>query len=92
VLIYSYPATAKLRNIDRHPRVSLHVSGIPSGGDVVILVDDAWVDAGAAPVNVNLAYVDKYTEGLRDIGMTPDAFAQAFSVAIRVRPTSLRGH
>ena len=30
--------------------------------------------------------------GLRDIGMTPDAFAQAFSVAIRVRPRSLRGH
>jgi hypothetical protein len=66
VLIYSYPATSKLRNIDRHPRVSPHFNCTPSGGDVVILVDDAWVDAGAAPVTVNLAYVDKYTEGLRD--------------------------
>ena len=91
-LIYSYPATSKLRNIDRHPRVSPHFNCTPSGGDVVILTGDAWVDAGAAPVNVNPAYVDKYTEGLRDIGMTPDAFAQAFSVAIRVRPRSLRGH
>jgi PPOX class probable F420-dependent enzyme len=90
-LIYSYPATSKLRNIDRHPRVSPHFNCTPSGGDVIILTGDAWVDAGAAPVNVNLAYVDKYTEGLRDIGMAPDAFAQAFSVAIRVRPRSLRG-
>jgi PPOX class probable F420-dependent enzyme len=92
VLIYSYPATSKLRNIDRHPRVSPHFNCTPSGGDVIILTGDAWVDAGAAPVNVNPAYVDKYTEGLRDIGMAPDAFAQAFSVAIRVRPRSLRGH
>ena len=91
-LIYSYPSTPKLRNIEQRPRVSLHFNSTPSGGDVVILTGDASVDTDAPPVNANQAYVDKYTEGMLGIGMTPDTFAQAFSVAIRVRPASLRGH
>ena len=57
-----------------------------------ILTGDASVETGVAPANANSAYVDKYTDGIQGIGMTPDAFAQAFSVPIRVRPTSLRGH
>lgn len=91
-LIYSQPSTPKLRNIGRHPRVGLHFNCTPSGGDVVILTGDASIDTGAPPANENSAYVDKYTDGIQSIGMTLDAFAQAYSVAIRVRPTSLRGH
>ena len=48
VLIYSQPSTPKLRNIEQHPRVSLHFNCTPSGGDVVILTGDASVDTGAA--------------------------------------------
>jgi PPOX class probable F420-dependent enzyme len=81
-----------LRNIERHPRVSLHFNSTPTGGDVVILTADASVEPGAAPVNANRPYVDKYTDRIQRNGMTPDSFAQAYSVAIRVRPTSLRGH
>ena len=91
-LIYSQPSTPKLRNIEQHPRVSLNFNSTPDGGDVIILTADVWVDAGAPPATAIPAYIEKYTEGIRDIGMTPDAFAQAYSVALRVRPTSLRGH
>ena len=59
---------------------------------MVILTGDAAVDSGVPAVNANRAYRDKYADGIRDIGMTPEAFAQAFSVPIRIRPTSLRGH
>jgi hypothetical protein len=38
------------------------------------------------------AYVDKYTGGPQSIGMTPEAFVREYSVPIRIRPTSLRGH
>lgn len=92
VLIYSQPSTPKLRNIEQHPRVSLNFNSTQSGGDVVVLTGDAWIDAGAAPANANTAYIEKYMVGLQDIGMTPDAFTAAYSDAIRVRPTSLRGH
>ena len=59
---------------------------------MVVLTGDASVDPGAAPANANPAYLDKYADSIRNIGMTPVAFGQAYSVPIRIRPTSLRGH
>jgi hypothetical protein len=59
---------------------------------VVILTGDSSVDTSAPSLSANPAFLDKYADGFRNIGMTPDAFAQAFSVPIRIRPTSLRGH
>jgi PPOX class probable F420-dependent enzyme len=70
----------------------LHFNCTPNGGDVVILTGDAWVDAGASPVDLDPAYVDKYAGGLQSIGMTPEAFVQDYSVPIRIKPTSLRSH
>ena len=91
-LIYSQPTAPKLRNIGRHPQVSLNFNCTPSGGDVVILAGDSWIDTEAPPASEMPAYVEKYMQGLREIGLTPDAFAQSYSVALRVRPTALRGH
>jgi PPOX class probable F420-dependent enzyme len=91
-LIYSQPTAPKLRNIAQHPQVSLNFNCTPSGGDVVILAGDSWIDTEAPPASEMPTYVEKYMQGLRDIGLTPDAFAQSYSVALRVRPTALRGH
>ncbi len=91
-LIYSQPETPKLRNIGQRPRVSLAFNSTPSGEDVVVLTGDAWLDADAPPATAVPAYIDKYTGGIADIGMTPDEFARGYSVAVRVRPTRLRGH
>jgi PPOX class probable F420-dependent enzyme len=91
VLIYSQPETPKLRNIGERPRVSLNFNCTESGGDVVILTGDAWVDAYTPPANDLPEFIEKYTEGLASIDMTPEAFAQSYSVAVRVRPTELRG-
>jgi PPOX class probable F420-dependent enzyme len=91
-LIYSQPSTPKLLNIEQRPRVSLHFNCTPSGGDVVILTGDATVETDGLRADANRAYVAKYTEGIQSIGMTPTEFADEYSVSIRVRPTSLRGH
>ena len=91
-LIRSQPSTPKLRNIAQRPRVSLHFNCTPNGGDVVILTGDAWVETGAASDILDPAYVDKYAGGIQSIGMTPGTFAQEYSVPIRIKPTSLRGH
>ena len=80
VLIYSQPGTPKLRNIGADPRISLNFNCDSHGGDVVILTGDARVDADAPPANAVPAYIEKYTEGLQSIAMTPDGFAQAYSV------------
>lgn len=91
-LIFSQPGTPKLRNIGLHPRVSLNFNSTATGGDVVVLNADAWIDEDALPASANPAYIAKYTEGLADIGMSPDDFTSAYSVPVRVRPTNLRGH
>jgi PPOX class probable F420-dependent enzyme len=92
VLIYSQPGTPKLRNIAQRPRVSLSFNSTPQGGDVVILTGDAWIDSDTPPASKVPTYVEKYTGGIQSIGMSPEDFTQAFSVPVRVRPTSLRGH
>lgn len=92
VLIYSQPGTPKLRNIGQRPRVSLNFNCTPSGGDIVILTGDAREDTAAPAVKNHPAYAEKYARGIAEIGMTPESFGQAYSVPVRVRPTSLRGH
>lgn len=92
VLIYSQPNTPKLRSIAANPRVSLNFNCTESGGDVVILLGDAWIAQDAPAANTLPAYVEKYAERMQGISMTPEQFARAYSVPVRVRPTSLRGH
>jgi hypothetical protein len=36
--------------------------------------------------------VEKYKDAIKRIGMNDAAFAQAYSTAIRVMPTGIRGH
>ena len=91
-LIYSRPDTPKLRNVESRPRVALHLDGDGRGGDIVIVTGDARIDPQAPPADRITAYIDKYREGLRRIGMTPESFARAYSVAVRVTPRHLRGH
>ena len=91
-VIYSRPDTPKLRNIASRPRVALHLDGDGRGGDIVIVTGDARLAADAPAADRVAAYVTKYREAMRRIGMTPESFARAYSVAVRVTPAGLRGH
>ena len=91
-LIYSQADTPKLRNVAARPEVALHLDGDGRGGDIVIVTGEARIDRAAPPADRVPAYVTKYKEGMRRIGMTPESFARAYSVAVRVTPRHLRGH
>jgi PPOX class probable F420-dependent enzyme len=91
-LIYSRPDTPKLRNIERNPRVALHLDGNGRGGDIVVVTGDAAVSPGDPPADQVPAYVEKYAELIDGNGWTPHSFASDYSVPIRVRFGSLRGH
>lgn len=91
-LIYSRPATPKLRNIARNPQVALHFDGNGQGGDIVVLDAEARVTADAPAADEIAAYVEKYRAGMARLGMPPDRFAEAYSAVIRVTPTKVRGH
>jgi PPOX class probable F420-dependent enzyme len=91
-LVYSKPDTPKLRNIAARPRVALHLDGDGRGGDIVIVTGQARVATDAPPADRVADYLAKYREPIRRIGMTPEGFARAYSVAIRITPEGLRGH
>jgi PPOX class probable F420-dependent enzyme len=91
-LMYSIPNQAKLKNIARNPRVSLHLDSSSRGDSVVILTGSAAVDDTAPPLSKNRAYVTKYRAEIERIGIgNPAKMAKQYSVAVRITPTKVRG-
>ena len=88
LLLHSKP-DRKVRNIRGHPRVALHLND-DHGGDVVTIEGRAEVLAGDSAANVRPAYLDKYREGIKQLGTTPEQFVADYSVAFRVTPTRVR--
>ena len=89
-LLYSKPGTAKLRNLDSRPRVSLHLDGNGEGGDIVVVLGDAALSQDP-PADANERYVEKYGGLIERNGWTPGGFAADYSVALRISATTLRG-
>ena len=89
IFLRSQPDT-KVRNVQRNPRVALHLDGDGRGGDIVVLTGTAHVEL-AAP-EPPAAYVTKYQDGVKRLGMTPEALMSQFSVAIHITPAKVRGH
>ena len=91
-LIYSKPTAHKLKHIRENGNVSLHFNTDETGDkDVIVYIGKAELDTNAAPPNKVPAYLRKYRKGIKDIGMTVEQFTSEYSVAIRIKPTSLRG-
>jgi PPOX class probable F420-dependent enzyme len=91
-LIYSQPDTFKLAHIAANPTVALNFDGDGLGGNIIVFTGLTRLDPTAPPAHQMPEYAQKYQPGFQRIGMTAQAFAAAYSVALRVTPTSLRGH
>lgn len=91
LLIYSKPATPKLRNIAARPTVALHFNTDTDGDNVVIFHGHAIIDPDAPASTDVPAYQTKYAAGIANIGMTPESFAASYTMAIRVKLERVRG-
>jgi PPOX class probable F420-dependent enzyme len=89
-LIYSQPEKPKLRNIAGNPKVSLHLRGTDTGGDVVVFEGIAERPSRAAPPDRVDPYLDKYRHLIDEYGWSPASFAEDYSEPIRITPTALR--
>ena len=89
VIMFSQPG-ARQRNIEANPRVALNFAGNGRGGDIVVLSGRASFEA--PPPDRLDAYVEKYAADMQRIGLTPEQFAERYSVQIRIELTGLRGH
>jgi PPOX class probable F420-dependent enzyme len=89
-LIYTTPDSQKVANIRANPHAALGWA-TDDTGYFVVAMGTAAIDEAAPPAKQNAAYIDKYTEGIAGIGMTPDSFSEQFSLPVRVMPTQVRG-
>ncbi len=90
ILVYSLAHTARVRNVEANPKVSLNLDGDGIGGEVVIVEGEAHFDPDAPSAAENLAYVDKYRERFEAYDWSPEWFATRYPVAIRIRPERVR--
>jgi PPOX class probable F420-dependent enzyme len=89
-LVYSKPGSAKLRNIERSPRVALNFEGAAvEDGDVVVLTGEASLDRHSPPPPQ--AYARKYRQAIKHFGYTLEQLHAEYSVAIQIRPEKYRG-
>jgi len=91
VLIFSQPNQAKLRNIQRNPRIALNFNSNDQGGGIAVITGTAEIDPGGPTDAERTGYQAKYAEGIKSIGLTPESMLQTYSVLIRVNPEKLRG-
>jgi PPOX class probable F420-dependent enzyme len=89
-LIYSLPASQKVLNIRRSPKVSLHLNDDGVGSDVLSIEGLAAIGEDEPSIVEVPEYVDKYRDLIADLGAEPRALADAYSIAIRVTPTRWR--
>lgn len=89
-LIHSKPDSAKVKNLLRNPRVSLHFEGAETfKGDVVVFLGTASVQADA-PVP-HPGYVEKYERAALDHGYSSvESICARYRALIRVTPDALR--
>ena len=90
-LIYSMPSAHKVRNIKANPLVALSYSASEDAEDYLVIMGEAKIERNAPLPSKNATYMEKYTQGIADINMTPESFDKTFSAAIRVIPTRVRG-
>ncbi len=91
ILVYSQPRARKVAHIAAHPKVACHLNTDEDGSHVAVFLGKAAVDMKTPPADKMPAYLKKYRKGIRELEMTPEAFAKDYSVAIRIKPASLRG-
>jgi PPOX class probable F420-dependent enzyme len=82
----------RIRNLEANPRVSLNFGGDGDGGDIVVLSGRGEILERETPADRDGDYVAKYDRYIARLGMTPEAFAQAYHVPVHIRLTRLRGH
>jgi len=91
-LIFSQPSALKVRNLQHNPKVALNFHTDEYGGNVVVFTGEARVDPNPVTAEERAAYLKKYEEGIKMIGMTPESMEAAYSTAVRVKVTRVRAN
>lgn len=91
LLIFSQPTSQKIRNIKYNNKVAIHFDSDGDGGDIVIINGYATLIESQLTSEEVSAYLNKYREGIHEIGMDIKSFRETYSLPIKVEPYNIRG-
>lgn len=91
-LIYSRADAKRLTHIQQNPRVALNFDGNGQGGDIIVITGQAQVSSDDPPAYQVPSYAEKYRERVARGFGNIEHFASLYPVALRIRPTAVRGH
>ncbi|MGH2560290.1 MAG: pyridoxamine 5'-phosphate oxidase family protein [Thermomicrobiales bacterium] len=87
VLIFSEPATQKIRNLRHSTHVVLALDTADEGEDVVLFAGEAELTTEPSTALMPDGFGEKYAALFRRVGSTPEAMKASYTQPIRVRPT-----
>jgi PPOX class probable F420-dependent enzyme len=91
-LIFSQPRAHKVAHIRRNPMVALQFNTDDTGDkNVMVFTGKAFIDTSCPVAHEVRAYFKKYKTGIASLNMTPEGFSAEYSIALRIKPTNLRG-
>lgn len=90
-LVYNRSDAHRLTHIRSRRQVSLHFDGDQHGGDILVLTGGAQILHGHPPAHEVSGYLDKYRESMTRVSGSPEAFSEAYPVAVRIDVSRIRG-
>jgi PPOX class probable F420-dependent enzyme len=91
-LIFSQANAYKVAHIKQNPKVALNFNTDETGDQhVMVFIGEASIESNYPPAHEVPAYFQKYKDGIAGIDMTPEEFSREYSIAIKIRPTEVRG-
>jgi PPOX class probable F420-dependent enzyme len=91
VVVYNRPEAHRLRHVAGNPRVALHFDGDGRGGDVAVLIGRAELAPQLPAPRENAEYLAKYSESIKRVSGSPEAFSKSYSVPLTVHVARVRG-
>jgi PPOX class probable F420-dependent enzyme len=90
-LIYNQTRAKRLELVRTHPQVALHFDGYGTGSGIMVFTGHAEISPTEPPAHQHLLYLAKYRHWMTSKFGSPEQFAAAYSVALRVHPSKVRG-
>jgi len=91
LLVYNRAQANRLTHIRHRPHVALHFDGNGHGGDIVVFTGFARRLAGRPAAHLLPAYLAKYEQEMTRASGSPEAFSEAYPVAVGVEIARVRG-
>ncbi len=90
ILVYNQTTAKRLQHIARNPHVSLNFNSTDDGDYVVIITGEAQVNPNEKLAHEIPEYAAKYAQSIVELGSIEN-MAREYPVALRIRPTKVRG-